>query len=800
MGEPDRITPGQPGIPPRWTSSAKQGVGTALSASSRVWFTLSHGILNEVYYGRIDQACIRDLGLLVTDGQSFCSEEKRHTTSEVTWLADGAPGFRVVNLCHEGRYRIEKEVISDPAREVVLMRVRFVPLLGELGDYRVFALLAPHLGNRGCDNSGWLGDHNGAEMLLASSGALALALASDAPWRVRSVGYVGFSDGWQQLTRDYLLSKTYERAEHGNIALTGELQLPATGEFVLSLGFGRTSDEAASRAAASLFAGFDRLKARYLHEWTQWQQGLEPLAPPSSGSVNLFRTSAAMIRAHDAKEFPGGIIASLSIPWGLSKGDDDLGGYHLVWPRDLVEAAGGLLAAGAHEEALDVLEFLETTQQADGHWPQNMWLDGTPYWNGIQMDETALPILLVDLAHRAGALAAEELPRFWPMVRRAAQFLVANGPVTQQDRWEEDPGYNPFTLAAEVAALLVAADLADDNDELQAAQYLRETADLWNGCIERWTYAQATDIAREHEIDGYYVRIAPPETSDASSPIDGFVAIKNRPLDDSLAPATQIVGTDFLALVRFGLRAADDPRIIDTVKVVDRLLQTELPQGPGWHRYTCDGYGEHDDGTPFDGTGRGRVWPLFTGERGHYELAAGRPIEAEQLLATFAALANAGGLLPEQTWDAADIPERGLVFGAPAGSAMPLVWAHAEYLKLLRSLRDGRVFDLPPQTVARYLVEQQVSPHHVWRFNHKCRRLIAGKTLRVELREPAVVHWGINGWQSPCDAATRDTALGVHLIDLPTADLDRGTVIDFTFYWSNQERWEGVDYSVVVES
>ncbi|MFP3581742.1 hypothetical protein SB659_19475, partial [Arthrobacter sp. SIMBA_036] len=90
----------------------------------------------------------------------------------------------------------------------------------------------------------------------------------------------------------------------------------------------------------------------------------------------------------------GAIIASLSIPWGSSKGDDDLGGYHLVWTRDLVETAGGLLAAGAHADALEVLDYLVATQEADGHWVQNSWLDGRPYWKGIQMDETAFPILL----------------------------------------------------------------------------------------------------------------------------------------------------------------------------------------------------------------------------------------------------------------------------------------------------------------------------------------------------------------------------------------------------------------------
>lgn len=842
MRQPSDLAPGWPGIPPRWTSSAKDGVGTALSSNSRIWFTVSHGILNEVYFGRIDQACVRDLGLIVTDGRSFFSEEKRDTDSRVEWLADGVPGYRVTNTCRQGRFRIEKELVTDPAREVLLMRVRFVPLSGAAADYRLFALLAPHLGNQGSDNTGWIGEHNGLPMLFASAGPLALALACDVPWRERSVGYVGFSDGWQQLSRDLVFIETFVRAEHGNVALTGEVDVTAGDEFVLALGFGRDADEAASKAAASLNAGFERIQSRFIDDWLAWQQSLRPLdrtpnevqairpstptrsasegtydtgahptpsspvwtteaAPATSAAPrpNLYRVSAAMIRAHDAKEFPGGVIASLSIPWGFSKGDDDLGGYHLVWPRDLVEAAGGLLAAGAHAEAIDVLDYLETTQQADGHWPQNMWLDGTPYWHGVQMDETALPILLVDVSVRAGALTGREAARYWPMVRRAAQYLVVNGPVTQQDRWEEDPGYNPFTLAAEIAGLLAAADMADDAGDSLAACYLRETADLWNHHIERWTYARDGELAREHGVDGYYVRIAPPETSDAASPLDGFVAIKNRPPDHSSAPARQIVGTDFLALVRFGLRAADDPRILNTLRVVDAHLKTEFPCGPGWHRYSGDGYGEHDDGSPFNGTGVGRVWPLFTGERAHYELAADRRTEAERLLHALEAMANGGGLIPEQTWDAADVRQRGLYFGRPAGSAMPLVWAHGEYIKLLRSLADGAVFDMPPQTRRRYVEQRRQSPHSAWRFNHKCRRIAAGKRLRIEVQQPALVHWGRDGWQDVQDAGTRDTTLGMHVVDLPTDRLPRGSTIEFTFYWPGVARWEGADFSVRVE-
>ncbi|MGD8579903.1 MAG: glucan 1,4-alpha-glucosidase [Lysobacterales bacterium] len=788
--------PGRPGSEPRWTSSAKCGVGTAPGAGGRVWFTLSHGILNEVYYPRLDQACIRDLGLIVTNRSYFFSEEKRHARHEVA-TTDGVPAFHLTNTCAQGYYRIEKDVVADPAREVVLQRVRFTALKGTLADYSLYALLAPHLGNAGAGNTAWVGEVRGLRMLFAERDGTALALACSAGWSQASAGFVGVSDGWRDLMRHGRMTWFHERASDGNVALTGEIDLAGSeGCFVLALGLGRSFREAAHRAAASLWDGFEAAERRYRDSWKKWQSTL-PVPGAAGDAPDIYRTSMAVLRSHQSSRFPGGMIASLSIPWGFSKGDGDLGGYHLAWPRDLVESAGGLLAAGAVDDVRRVLRFLAVTQNEDGSWPQNMWLDGTPYWTGVQMDEAGLPILLVDLARREGCLPDADLARLWPMIRRAVAFIACNGPVTQQDRWEEDPGYSPFTLAVEIAALLCAADFAQ-SFEPELTAYLQETADAWNASIERWTFASDTDLAREHGVDGYYVRIAPPESAEAASPAEGFVPIKNRPPGQSQAAASHIISPDALALVRFGLRSADDPRILDTVKVIDALLKVDLPPGPGWRRYNGDGYGEHDDGEPFDGTGTGRAWPLLTGERAHYELAAGRKDHAERLLAVMARFANEGGLLPEQVWDGDDLPEKELLRGQPSGSAMPLAWAHAEYVKLRRSLSDGKVFDTPPQTVQRYVVDGVESRLATWRFNHKCQGIPVGQCLRIELRKKAVVHWSIDGWAQVRDLPTRDTGLGIHLADLPCRELAAGVRIDFTFYWSDEDRWEGRDYSVAV--
>ncbi len=784
--------PGRPGIDPRWTSSDKDGVGTALSPLSRVWFTLSHGILNEIYYPRVDQACIRDFGLLVSDGAGFFSEEKRDATHAVARLEDGVPAFRLTNTCVHNRYRIVKRVVSDPERDVVLQSIRFEPLNG--GPLRLFALLSPHLVNGGANNTAWIGDYKGLPMLFAEGDGTALALAASVPWAARSAGFVGVSDGWRQISQNFSLVEQYDRAADGNVALTGELQWQAAEgqEVLLALGFGRSWSEAALRARLSLADGFEAAATGYAAAWRGFQKPLLAFDRTTQAGHNSYRISTTVLRCHESPSFPGGLIASLSIPWGSSRGDDDLGGYHLVWPRDLVQTAGALIACGAGEEASRVLDYLRATQEADGSWAQNTWLDGLPYWRGIQLDECAFPILLVDLARRNGLLSGQELAKFWPMVRWAACFVLRNGPITGQDRWEEDAGLSTFTLAASISALLAGAELAELHGDHIIAGLLRDTADSWNASVEGWTFASGTALAAKAGVAGYYVRIAPPEGLDAN------LVIKNRRSANSLHPAAEVISPDALALVRFGLRAADDPRIVSTVRAIDAVLKVELPGGPCWHRYNGDGYGEHRDGRPFDGTGTGRAWPLLAGERAHYEMAAGRAAEAERLLTAMEGFVGHGGLLPEQVWDTDDIPERELFRGKPSGSAMPLVWAHSEHIKLLRSLAEGRVFDMPPQTEQRY-VRDKIAPRiAIWRRDLPIPALAAGRVLRLDLPEAARVRWTVDSWASLTDGMTADLGIGLHVIELPTAPLAPGTRLTFTWQSLASSAWAGQDFTVVI--
>lgn len=788
------LPPGQPGLPPRWTSSAKSGVGTALSANSRVWFTLSHGIVDEVYHPSVDQANTRDFGLLVTGKDGFFSEEKRDTDHAIRPLGAGVPGYVLTNTCTQGRYRLTKTILTDPKRDVLLQRVTFEALTGELSDYAVYALLSPHLANHGAGNTGWAGDYKGVPMLFAHRDNVALALACSAPWLGRSCGYVGVSDGWQDVSTHKKMTWFYPEAPDGNVALMGEIDLQACGgEFTLALAFDGEWDEAGQQARAALLSDFDAVARDYTAQWQGFQKQCCALDAPGRGGFDAYRTSVAVLKAHDGKRFVGGVIASLSIPWGFAHGDKDLAGYHVVWPRDQVEAAGALLAAADADGARVTLRYLMATQEADGHWPQNMQMNGAAYWHGIQTDETALPILLADMLRRQDALN-DLIP--WPAVRRAAAFLVVGGPCTPMDRWEENAGYSPFTLAATIAALLAAADFADAADDPCAA-YLRETADCWNACVEHWTYVTGTDLATQNDVDGYYVRIGPPASG--SQPLaETTVSIKNLPPGQGEFPTWQVVSPDALALVRFGLRAPDDPRLLNTIKVIDATLKSETQTGSAWHRYTHDGYGETRDGGPFEGVGVGRCWPLLAGERAHYELARGDKDEAKRLLDVMTRQTSPGGLLPEQVWDGDDIPERELLNGHPSGSGMPLVWAHAELVKLVRSLRDGVVFDTPPQTVQRYLKDKTASPLVPWRLDVQTPHLPPGKRLRIELSSPAAVRWSADAWQTVQKAQTQDSGLGVHYVDLPTEGLPSGATIIFTFCRQADGHWEGRNFTTQV--
>ena len=777
--------PGNPGISPTWCSSAKEMVGCSLG-SSRLWFTIGGGIVNEVFYPRVDIPQIRDLGFIVADDQGFWVEVKRMDSHKLVWAAQGVPALEIVHQ-HE-RFTLNLRIAPDRHRDVLLVDIK---LEGEPG-LRPYALLAPHLGGSGYDNQAEVNTYRNRRVLWAEQGPFGLALAAvdniqqDA-WGRACAGYVGTSDGWQDFSRNGRMEWQYGHAGPGNVSLMGELPRQAT----LALGFAGSKESAATLAISALMRPFEEPWQQLLDGWSVWhrrcveQREFQHDIPDALREQ--FFTSAMVLRVHQDKIHPGAMVASLSIPWGNTR--DERGGYHLVWPRDLVESAGALLALGAEDEARDILRYLIATQHADGHWYQNQWLGGKPYWEGIQLDEVAFPVLLAARLAKRGALHGIEVA---DMINRATGYIARTGPISQQDRWEENSGINAFTLSVCIAALVEGAEWLD----ARTREFILDLADYWNAHIEEWTAVYDTDLARRIGVHGYYIRNAPSARDINPRALLDVLQVKNRADAQTLTAAEQ-VGIDFLQLVRFGLRRADDPLILDSIRVVDELLKVDTPSGPSWHRYNGDGYGEHDDGTPFDGVGLGRVWPLLTGERGHYELAAGK--DPLPYLQAMVAMSGAGGMIPEQVWDSEPIPEKNLFAGRPSGSAMPLVGAHAEYIKLLVSRQLGRPCDQPEIALQRYQGKRPEIKHAIWLPQDQILKISSGQILFIAMYEPCVIHWSIDGWQSALDTATRDTGLGLHLVELDTQALRSGQ-IDFTTRRADTGEWLGRNYTIEIEN
>ncbi|MBZ5628268.1 MAG: glucan 1,4-alpha-glucosidase [Acidobacteriia bacterium] len=785
---------GAPGMSPRWTSSTKDGVGTAYSASSCVWFTLSHGILNEVYYPTIDRPQIRDMQFLITDGQTFFHEERRHLKTEVEELDRWSLGYRIINSDPQGRYRLIKQVIADPHQPCVLIRTQLEGDRELLDRLQVFALVAPHLEVGGWGNSIRRIEVLERIVLLAWKARTCMAMGADVGFGKTSCGYVGTSDGWQDLNHNLRMDWEFDRAENGNVAGMGELNLSEKKDFTVALAFGDSPHAAIATLVQSLAIPFSQHQERFGLQWRRVAE-FEDLERFVSDGGLLYRTSRQLLLAHEDKTFAGALIASASIPWGDCKGDEDLGGYHLVWTRDAVQSATALLASGRKETARRALVYLACSQAPDGGFPQNFWIDGTPYWRGIQLDEVAFPVMLAWRLWNAGGLADFDP---YPMVLRAARFLVQQSPVTQQERWEENSGYSPSTLAAIIAALICAADFARSRQQESTAVFLEQYADFLETHIEQWTVTTQGSLVPG--ISRHYIRIHP-STSDSGLPDEdpnaGLLLIPNRPPGAQFTfAAKDIVEAGFLELVRYGIRRPGDTLIEDSLRVVDSVLKVETPCGPCWRRYNYDGYGQRPDGGPFKGWGQGRAWPLLTGERGHYELAAGR--DPKPFTAALERLASGAGMLPEQVWDEPDRPERRLYLGRPAGSAMPLMWAHAEYLTLLRSVADGQGFDLIEPVAARYLRTQSRAAWQVWKPDRRVPTVNAGSTLRILAFSPFRLRWSRDGWQTVSDTSSTNTELG-SFVDLQVPP-GQGAPVSFTFYWLADARWEGQDYSVEVRS
>jgi glucoamylase len=784
---------GAPGMEPRWTRGDKDAVGTAYSVASKVWFTMAGGCVTEVYFPTIDEPQIRDLQFLVTDGKTFFHEERRDLKCALECLGEGALGVRAVMSSPDGRYRLVKEIITDPHQNTLLVDVTLEGDEALLNELHVYVLCAPHL-----KIGGW---HNNAEVVMSNDRAMLVGWEQDrycvlratCAYKQTSVGYVGASDGYRDVAQHLRMEWNFDHALDGNVAMIGELDLGGTRNFTVGLSFGDTEPNAISTLFQSLSIPFSRMKANFIEQWKRTNKRVPaPRAETGHSSEFLART-VNLLLAHEDKTYPGAMIAALGIPWGEMKGSEELGGYHLVWCRDLYQAATALLSVGDKATPLRTLIYLAISQHEHGGFSQNFWIDGRPYWQGIQLDEVAFPVML---AWRMWNAAALENFHPLPMVRKAVGFLIREGPITAQERWEEASGYSPSTLAANIAALICGAEFFRDADDEATARFIEDYADFLESHIEPWTVTQSGTLVPG--MKQHYIRVNPVFDDNGytnEDPNAGNITLANQPYGSQYSyPAREIVDAGFLELVRYGVRAGGDPIVEESLRVTDAVLKVDTPHGPCWHRYNHDGYGQKADGYGYDGSGVGRAWPLLTGERGHYELAAGRA--ARPYVEALEKFAVGMGLIPEQVWDEPDAPNSHLTLGGPTGAATPLLWAHSEYTKLVQSAALGHPFDRFEPVYQRYVVKKEGRPLEVWSFHRRPRSIPAGAPLRILAGAPFRLHWTCDDWKTVHERYAGATVLDVWYVDMTKIT---GTV-QFTFYWPEVDKWEGRNFDIEVKA
>ncbi|SNS84085.1 glucoamylase [Geodermatophilus pulveris] len=686
--------PGSPGQAADWVPGDKDGFGTAIGAlDSTVWYTLRDGVLSEVFAPRIDTPSSRSTELVVSDGRTFAERESEATDSVVELLDPRALVYRQVNTATSGRYRVTKTYTTDPDRPAVLVDVRVESLDGQ--PYQVYVLHDVGLGLNANDDTGRSVDGR----LLATDGALSSAVVASGGLTDTSSGYLERSDGWADLREDSVLDDTWDAPTPGNVVQvgrTGLTGLAGAQQLTLALGFGTGEDDAARAADAALERGFGPALAAYTEGWHGYLDTLAPVPASAERWRTEYDVSAMVLAAAEDKTFRGGFVAAPGKPWAWANDLQHFPVYHQVWSRDLYQIASGLRAMGdvaAAERALDHL--WEVQQRPDGSFPQNARLDGEPVFGGLQMDEVALPIVLAWQLGRTG-------PADWERVRLSADFIVAEGPASEQERWENLGGYSPNTIATEIAGLVTAADIARANGDTGRADTYLATADSWREQLAAWTVTTTGPLSPEP----YHLRITADGDADAGTEIqiaDGGPLVDQR----------RVLDPSFLDLVRLGVVDAADPVVRHTLELVDAQLAYDTANGRFWHRSSFDGYGEQADGSQWEsvdaGTGLtiGRGWPLLTGERGEYELAAGlAPAEGPQeRLDTMARSADdRSHFLAEQVWDDRPPSAPGSDYepGEPTAAATPLTWSHAGFIRLAHAIDAGRPIDTPSVVACRY--------------------------------------------------------------------------------------------------
>lgn len=761
--------PGVPGSPSLWNYAGKTGIGTSYEqyhnkqfsdsaptgVVSKVWFSIAQGIVTETAWGMIHEAQIKDWQFLIT-GNGFFDEEKVDTHSTIEYLSVDAAGrptslsYKIVNTDKEGKYVIEKHVFTDPNRQALFVRTIFTANEAGITPY---ILLNPHVDNTGNEDIAY----TSANSLSAKNTAEThyLTLKSTAAFVKTSAGFVGSTDGWNDLNDNGTMDWQYDYADNGggNVALTAQLPTVSNSSitFDMVVGFGATQAASEAEADNSLAAGYATVRDQFDGAGSHigWQDYISSLTNLTSmlsmtgDNGKQLYASALILKAMEDKIHAGALIASLSIPWGDTESADSYAtGYRALWPRDFYQVAMAFLALGDTQTPLIAFERLQNFQTDTGWYRQKTRVDGTPEWTAIQLDQTAMPIMLGWKLWKAGILTNSEISSWYTtMLKSAADFLSNGGdgvtpPWTQQERWEEQSGHSPSTTAALITGLVAAADIAENaaGDTASAATY-KAKADFYEGTIESYMYTTSGTHNTSPGNGHYFLRITQdqdPNDGDMLAGSNGKPSINEK----------DVLDAGFLELVRYGVRSSTNFYITDSL---DELDDTSLEENlrvkydftfdgssyPGWRRYGNDGYGERTvDGSNYSGGTsyqRGRVWPIFTGERGHYELArlltendgvitsTQRESLRDVYVRAIENFANEGLMIPEQVWDGVgDNTTHQFAIGEGTNSATPLAWSHAEYVKLVKSLTDSSLWDSNSLTVERY----QTSSDYLKTFDH----------------------------------------------------------------------------------
>jgi glucoamylase len=643
------------GFDAHWPTAAKNGFGTSASLASKVWFTLAEGVMTEVFFPTLDVPNVQTLHFQVAIDEKV-ETEIDDTIHRLELPNPNSLTFRQVNTAKSGQYSITKTYITDPQRNTVLIDLTF--------DTRIAAELSvqydPSLNNSGAHDSGWT-DGNA---LLAVEGNKASALISSC----------GFGD---VTTHNKFFS-----SGNGNVFQSATLKQKRC---TLALGFGESPEDAIAAARFSLGRGFEAVRREYEAGWQSYVVTL----PRITKHQTQFNMAAMVLKGLEDKTFRGASIASPSTPWGggANANEATVSGYHGVWARDLYHVATAFDAIGDRVTANRLLEYLFTRQQKrDGSFPQNSWIDGRPIGGGLQMDQVALPLVL------AYQLGRNDRKDWLKHIKPAADFVARRGPRTDQDRWEEKPGYSPAVIAAQIAGLVCAAEIAQINGANASARTYLATADKWRENVDKWTATGNGFTKRRH-----YLRITADEDPDDGAKME----INSSSL---VVDERKIVDAGFLEFVRLGVKSPRDELIRDSLELVDQMISVKTPAGEAWYRYNHDAYGETRDGRNYDGrNGVGRLWTLLTGERGEYEVAAGDIAGARRRLDTLAAFANDGLMIPEQVWDLKHSADTRFRLGAGTGSATPLAWSMAQFIRLAMNIEKGRNLETPQVVLDRYV-------------------------------------------------------------------------------------------------